>query len=419
MSVYSISYPHSVQRNNVSGGDFLNHLEISIGDLLVSFNQGIDVYGELDMHKLHFGSAAEASDRIHSSQGLTHLPPGDAHGFFHFLFKQPVYDRQEFSGGSVREEAVVPDVSEVLVGYMGDKPFNKIFTWQNHFGHFTGIVVEIFESDGIAVIGFYPGFADGRTLEVFSEVVNGCFPVRGLFVEMYNPVFIPKSVEKFVHFFFVSEMRNGFREAQSAGVELVADKFHDCVFPEAFQDAVMEVEPANPFSTVCGKPSGGGGKMEVIVPFEIPAKSVDCKEYAGEDVFLLCQPEDDLGGLGREQAHQIPVCPDDELKIARDGEGDMLPGRVWQPGIRIGDPLVCRLFSAGRAKSGLAGVWSINELHAFRAEKPMEAECLSPADKQFDYIDDDGRTHEMAFLEEELPPVAIVEENIPYSYFAA
>ena len=419
MSVYSISYPQLVQRNNESGGDFSNHLEISIGDLLVSFNQGIDAYGELDMYKFHFGSAAEASDRIHSGQGLTHCPPGDAHSFFHFLFKQPVYDRQEFSGGSVREEAVVPDVSEVLVGYMGDKPFDKIFTWQNHLGHFSGIVVEIFEGDGIAVIGFYPGFADGRTFEVFSEVVNGCFPVRGLFVEMYNPVFVPEGVEQFVQFFFLCEMRNGFREAQSAGVELVANKFHDCVLPETLQDAVEEVEPANPFSPVCGKPSGRGGKVNVIVPFEIPTESVDCKEYAGEDVFLFCQLEDDIGGLGREHSHQVPVCPDDELKIARDGEGDMLPDRVWQPGIRIGDPLVCRLFPAGWAKSRLAGVWSINEHYAFRAEKPMEPECLSPADKQFDYIDDDGRTHEMAFLEEEIPPVAVVEENIPYSYFAA
>jgi len=419
LSVYSISYPHSVQRNNVSGGDFLNHLEISIGDLLVSFNQGIDVYGELDMHKFHPCPAVRASERIHPSQGLTHFPPGKACGFPSILFEQPVYDRQEFSGGSVREESVVPDVSEVLVGYMGDKPFDKIFTWQNHLGHFSGIVVEIFEGDGIAVIGFYPGFADGRTFEVFSEVVNGCFPVRGLFVEMYNPVFIPEGIEKFVQFFFLCEIRNGFREVQSAGVELVANKFHDCVFPEAFQDAVMEVEPANPFSPVCGKTSGCGGKVDVIVPFEIPAESVDGKEYAGEEVFLLCQFQDELCGSGCDHSHQISVCPNDELKSARDGEGDMLPGRVWQPGVCIGDPLVCRLFPAGWAESGLAGVWSINEHYAFRAEKPMEPECLSPADKQFDYIDDDGRTHEMAFLEEEIPPVAVVEENIPYSYFAA
>ena len=61
----------------------------------------------------------------------------------------------------------------------------------------------------------------------------------------------------------------------------------------------------------------------------------------------------------------------------------------------------------------------IDEQHAFRAEKPMEPQRLSPTDKQFDYIDDDGRTHEMAFLEKEIPPVAVVEKNISYSYFAA
>lgn len=385
----------------------------------MSFDKGIIVYGELDMHKFHFGSAARAFDRIHSGQGLAHFPPGDARGFPHFLFKQPVDGLHEFSGGSVREEAVVPDVSEVLVGYMGDKPFEKIFTWQNHLGHFPRIVVKIFEGDGIAVIGFYPGFADGRAFEVFSEVVDGCFPVRGLFVEVYNPVFFPEGVEQPVQFLFVCEMRNGFREAQPAGVELVADEFHDGVLPEALQDAVMEVEPTNPFPPVCGKTSGRGGKVDVIVPFEIPTESVNGKEYAGEEVFLLCQIQDEFGGSWREHAHQISVCPDDELKIARDGEGDMLPGRVGQSGVSIGDPLLCRLFPAGGAESGLAGMRSIEELHAFRAEKPVEAERLCPADKQFGYIDDDGRTHEMAFPEEELPPVAIVEENVPYFYCAA
>ena len=419
LSVYSSSYPHTVQHSSVSGGDFLDHLKISICDLLVSSHQGVIVYGELDMHKFHSCSAVWASDRIHSGQCLAHCPPGNAHSSSHFLFKQPVYDLQEFSGGSVREEAVVPDVSEVLVGYMGDKPFDKIFTWQNHLGHFSGIVVKIIESYGIAVIGFYPGFADGRTFEVFSEVVDGCLPVRGLFVEMYNPVFIPEGIEKLVQLFFLCEMRNGVREMQFSGVELVADEFHDGVLPEAFQDAVMEVEPADPFPPVCGKTSGRGGKVDVIVPFEIPTESVDGKEYAGEEFFLLCQFQDEFCGSWCEHAHQISVCPDDELKIARDGEGDVLPGRVGQPGIRIGDPLVCRLFSTWGAESGLAGMRGIDEQHAFRAEKPMEPQRLSPTDKQFDYIDDDGRTHEMAFLEKEIPPVAVVEKNISYSYFAA
>ena len=60
LSVYSISYPHSVQHSTVSGGAFLNHLKISIGYLLMSFNQGIDVYGELDMDKPHSCSAGHS-----------------------------------------------------------------------------------------------------------------------------------------------------------------------------------------------------------------------------------------------------------------------------------------------------------------------------------------------------------------------
>ena len=385
----------------------------------MSFNQGIDVYGELDMDKPHSCSAMRAFDRIHPGQCLTHLPPGEACGFPHFLLKQAVDGLQEFAGGPVREEAVVPYVSEILVGYVGDKPFEEICAWQNHLGRFPGIVVEVFEGDGIAVIGLYPSLADGWAFEVFPKVVYGSLPVRGLFVEMYDPVFFPEGVEKFVQLLFVCEMRNGVWEAQFAGVEVVADKFHNRVFPEALQDAVVEVEPANPFPPVCGKPSGGGGKMDVIVPLQIPSESVDGKEYARKEISLFRQVEDEFGGSGRDQAHQVPVCPDDELKIFRDGEGDVLPGRFGQPGVRIGDPLVCRLFSAGGAEPGFTGVRSIEEHKAFRAQKSMESECPCPAGKQFDYIDDDGETYEMAFQEEELPPVAIVEENIPYSYCAA
>jgi hypothetical protein len=385
----------------------------------MSSHQGVIVYGELDMHEFHPCSAVRASDRIRPRQSLPHFLPGKACGFPCVLFEQPIDGLQEFSGGSVGEEAVVPDVSEVLVWYVGYEPFEKVLGRQCHLGHLPGIVVKVFEGYGIAVKSFYPGFADGRAFEVFAEIVDGLLPVRGLFVEMYDSVFFPEGVEKAVQRLFVCEVRNGFRKAQSSGAELVADEFHEGVLPKGFQDAVMEVDSVNPFPPVPGKTTRSGGEMDMVVPLEIPSESVDGEEYAREGIFLFRLPQDDFCGYGCEHAHQVTVRPDDGLKVARDGEGDVLPGRSGKPGVCVGDPLVCRLFPAGWAESGLAGVRGIDEHHAFRTEKPVEAKRPCPADKQLEHIDDDGRTHEMAFHEEELPPVAIPEENIPYFYCAA
>lgn len=385
----------------------------------MSSDKGTYIGGETYVLEFHWRPAAGTSERILSGKFLEHFAPCDAYGPFHFLCKQPVYGGHEFSGSPVGEEPVVPYASEVLVRYMGDEPFEEFLGWQGHLRHLSSVMVEIFEGDGIAVVGLYPGLSDGRAFEVFSEVVDGSFPVRGLFVEMYDPVFFPEGVEKPVQFLFVGEVRNRSGEAQPPCVELVSDKFHDSVLPEALQDAVVEVESANPFTPVCGKTSGGGGKMDVAVPFEIPSESVDGKEYSREDLLLFRNIQNYACGQGGELAHQVSVRPYDWLKFARNGEGDVLPGCPGQPCVRIGDPLVCRLFPAWRAESRLAGVRGIEDHLAEATEEPVEAQGRGPADEQLDHVDNNGRPDEMAFPEEKLPPVAIVEENFPYRYCAA
>ena len=419
LSVYSISYPHSVQRSSVSGGGALNHLKISMCDLLVSSHQGVVVYGEFDMQQFHPCPAVRASDRICSCQRLAHFLPGEACGFPGSLLEQRVDCRQEFSGGSVGEESVIPDVPEVLVGYMGYEPFKEVLGGHGHHCYFVGIMVKVFEGYGIAVKSCYPGFSDRGTFKVFAEIVDGLFPVRGLFIKIHDPVFSPEGVEESVELLFAGEVCNGFGEAQSSGVEFFAEECYDGIPPEGFQDTVMEVGPINPFLPVSGKSACSCGQVDVVVSFEISPESVDGEEYAGKEILLSCLIEDDLGCPWCEQAHQIAVCPDEWLEFARKCEGDVLPDCSGKSGVSIGNPLIRSLFPAGRAEPGLAGVRGIDEYHAFWTEKPVEAECLCPTDKQLDYIGDDGGTHEMAFPQEELPPVTIPEENIPYFNCAA
>lgn len=111
------------------------------------------------------------------------------------LFKELIDDRKKFSANAIGQEAVIANVAKIAVRNMSDKTGEEITNGQRDGCGGVGVVVEIFESDELAVIGFNAGFTEGRAFEIFAEIFDGGFAVVGLFVEMNHPCFLIEHVK--------------------------------------------------------------------------------------------------------------------------------------------------------------------------------------------------------------------------------
>jgi hypothetical protein len=117
--------------------------------------------------------------------------------------------------------------------------------------------------------------------------------------------------------------------------------------------------------------------------------------------------------------HQIPVRPNDKLKVGWDCEGDMLPCRARESVVCFRNPLVGGLLAAGGAELGFACVRGAVGEAACLAEELVESEEVCTANQHFKHVDDDRIADKGSMTDEELPPVPIVYEDVPEPDFAA
>lgn len=181
---------------------------------------------------------------------------------------------QELAADAGGQEAVITDVAEVAVGDVRNEASEKLQDGEGHGCGSIGVMVQIFESDGGAIIGFDAGFAEWRALEIFAEIFDSGLAVIGLFVEMDDPGFMIEDVEPGVEGGIGMEMAKGWGKLQTAGLEFGAEEVDNGITPHAFERFVREIDVGHPGGAILGKSSGSGGQMDVAVAFEIAAKGV-------------------------------------------------------------------------------------------------------------------------------------------------
>jgi len=136
-------------------------------------------------------------ERVKSKRGFEHLSPGAtsrASGALE-LVEELIDEWEELAADAIGEEAVVADVAEIAIRDVSDELSQKIANRERDGCGGVGVVVEIFESDGLAVIGFKAGFTEGRAFEIFTEVFDGGLAVGRLLVEMDDPGFLIQDIE--------------------------------------------------------------------------------------------------------------------------------------------------------------------------------------------------------------------------------
>jgi hypothetical protein len=93
------------------------------------------------------------------------------------------------------------------------------------------------------------------------------------------------------------------------------------------------------------------------------------------------------------------------------GESDVLPGGLGE-GVPGGfNPVVGGFFATGRTEPGFAGVRDFFGGKTFGAGKQMKAEKRGSADQEFEDIDDNADSDQVSMLEEQFPPVAVIQED--------
>ena len=60
----------------------------------------------------------------------------------------------------------------MLIGNVGDYPANKFESWQCHGVRLFSVMVEVLVGNFFAIIGLYSGFTNGRSFEVFAQILS-------------------------------------------------------------------------------------------------------------------------------------------------------------------------------------------------------------------------------------------------------
>jgi hypothetical protein len=156
--------------------------------------------------------------------------------------------------------------------------------------------------------------------------------------------------------------------------------------------------------------------MDVDVKFQVSAEGVECHEDAGLKALLFGEFQDELGRQARDTGEQFSVDGKEVPEFAGHGEGDVLPGGLRQ-GVQRGlDPVVGGFFAAGGAESGFAGMGDFLLGITGWAGQDMEAEKGGSADEEFENVGDDAAPDEFPMLQEEFPPVAVIQKDVSEFY---
>lgn len=106
------------------------------------------------------------------------------------------------------------------------------------------------------------------------------------------------------------------------------------------------------------------------------------------------------------------VEPKQGLQFAWKGESDMLISSLWQDVQVFFNPVVSGLFSASRAEAGFAGVETDFGEIAVRALVKMITHEGRATGHDFDNVSDDIFSYVVFKLQEEAPPISIVQKYI-------
>ena len=202
------------------------------------------------------------------------------------------------------------------------------------------------------------------------------------------------------------------RKLETAGFKFLPEECDDFIAPHFLEGLMVKISMIEPAFFIGRKAADGGGKVEVIIAFQVAAKSVNSQENSRQKAFLFAEFENNIGSQWRDLIHQLTITPKTIPKHIGYGAGDMLPCSIGQ-GVKTGrNPVVGGSFPAGRTETGFASMRRFDTMGTLRTNKYVKSKPAGSTYEQFEDVDDDADTDQVTVLYKEFPPVAVVEKNI-------
>lgn len=178
-------------------------------------------------------------------------------------------------------EAAIADHLEMFFRDMPDETPDEVHGRESFLDIFFIPVTIIVEGDGVAIVVIDPGRGDDRSTKITADVLDDgfrvtksrfCIDVKALFM-----ILVTLGLR-----FFEGGAKEGFHLVQESGTKGIAQK------------GIVEVFDMTP-ETVITIPTFGNEAMDMRIPFEIPAESVQDHDETGSEVFDLVDLKEHAG----------------------------------------------------------------------------------------------------------------------------
>ena len=136
-----------------SGG--LKPFKVALSDLLMKGYQDVLRWRPDELSEHELGTADGTGQRVESEGCFEQVAPRAVERARAALelIQESIDDREELAAEALGQEAVIPDVAEIAVRNVSDQPSKKVENGERNGLGGVGIVVEIGEHDGLAVVG--------------------------------------------------------------------------------------------------------------------------------------------------------------------------------------------------------------------------------------------------------------------------
>lgn len=210
-------------------------------------------------------------------------------------------------------QTTIADHFKIFFGDVSDETFYEIHNRQSFFHILFIFVTVIVESNGIAIIPVNPGCGDDRPSKITTDVFSHCFGIAeiGFGIDI-EAVFMLAVTVGF--YFFKRRSNPVFQLIEKSGTESITEK------------VVVKMFDMTP-ETIITVAAFGKDAVDVGIPFEVAAKSMEDHDIAGSKIFGMVQFQKHAGydtGDGMEKAvEERTVVKEEVAEIFINGKNAM------------------------------------------------------------------------------------------------
>jgi len=307
----------------------------------------IEIYGERGLHSLFFSCA---------SFFVSLLKRERKRFLFWSLIKQQTSCSYTFCSDTISKNSWMTDIFEVLVRYMADKSWDKLFNTHSSWDNRVIRIVFIWECNEVAVKRFYSGFSHDRAFRVSPYISDGMTWFFKRSPDIDIPLFFIKLCQPRIKNLVRSNVFATRRGGQESLFKKFLELFKKTVAEHWSDDFLWKEWMSYPFIIV-GETSGSDNNMNMRIPVEVWP---ECMQHTNNSrtkapLFSIIQKcifdRNEKSIKASFAVFQKPVT-----ELLRQGKNQMFVFHIKQLTQGSFYPFVCCHFSTRWTETGFTGM---------------------------------------------------------------